>query len=53
MPVCAASGAPLRLCVHWPAAIASRKPRGTPSATGFSPPDICFARFVLRPLPPG
>ena len=52
-PVCAASGARLRLCVHCPAAIAARIPRGTPSATGFSPRHICFARFLPRPLPPG
>ncbi len=30
-PVCAASGAPLCLCVHWPAAIAATIPRGTPT----------------------
>ena len=50
-PVCAASGAPLRLCVHWSAAIVARRPRGTPSATSWlSLRHICFARFLPRPL---
>ena len=50
-PVCAASGAPLRLCVHLSVAIAARRPRGEPSATSWlSLRHTCFARFLPRPL---
>ena len=54
MPVCAASGAPLRWCMHWPAAIAARIPRGIPTECDrFQPASYLFCSIPAAPLQPG